>query len=189
MLQIDLNDLGGKILLATPAMNQGIFQDTVIFLCSHSKEGAMGIIINKPLPALSFTSICKDLEIQGSDPLEVPILFGGPVEKNRGIVLHSDDYIEEKETLKCTSTVSMTASITVLSDLARGEGPKQAILALGYAGWAPGQLENEIASNCWLFGKLDDQEIFSLDFEKKWSNSLKNSGVEPSKISSNFGSA
>jgi len=97
--------------------------------------------------------------------------------------------IEEKETLKCTSTVSMTASLTVLSDLARGEGPKQAILALGYAGWAPGQLENEIASNCWLFGKLDDQEIFSLDFENKWSNSLKNSGVEPSKISSNFGSA
>ncbi len=80
-------------------------------------------------------------------------------------------------------------SLTVLSDLARGEGPKQAILALGYAGWAPGQLENEIASNCWLFGKLDDKEIFSLDFENKWSNSLKNSGVEPSKISSNFGSA
>ena len=83
----------------------------------------------------------------------------------------------------------MTASFTVLSELARGEGPKQAILALGYAGWAPGQLENEIASNCWLFGKLDDQEIFRLDFENKWSNSLKNSGVEPSKISSNFGSA
>ncbi len=111
------------------------------------------------------------------------------MEKDRGIVLHSDDYIEEKETLKCTSTVSMTASLTVLSDLARGEGPQQAILALGYAGWAPGQLENEIASNCWLFGKLDDKEIFSLDFENKWSNSLKNSGVEPSKISSNFGSA
>ena len=103
--------------------------------------------------------------------------------------MHSQDYKTEEETIKCTSTLSMTASFSILSDLAKGLGPANALLALGYAGWAPGQLESELASNCWMFGKLDDNEIFSINFEKKWSNSLKNSGVEPSKVSSNFGSA
>ena len=189
MFEIDLNDLSGKILLATPSMNHGIFKDTVIFLCSHSEDGAMGVIINKPIQALSFSSICKDLEITDEVPLDLPVLFGGPVEKNRGVILHSQDYNAEKETLKCTSTLSMTASFTILSDLAKGLGPANALLALGYAGWAPDQLESELASNCWMFGKLEDKEIFSTDFDQKWSNSLKNSDVEPSNISSNFGSA
>ena len=189
MFKIDLNHLGGQILLATPSMNNSIFKDTVIFICSHSEDGAMGIIINKPLKALSFSSICKDLKIKDQIFLDLPILFGGPVESNRGVVLHSRDYSAEKETIECTSTLSMTASFSIISDLARGLGPKNALLALGYAGWAPGQLESELASNCWMFGKLDDKEIFSINFDNKWSNSLKNSGVEPSKISSNFGSA
>ena len=189
MLQIDLNNLGGQILLATPSMHQSIFKDAVIFLCSHSEEGAMGIIINKPLQALSFSSICKNLKIEDQGSLDLPILFGGPVEKNSGVVLHSKDYKTEEKTIECTSTLSMTASFSILSDLAKGLGPTNALLALGYAGWAPGQLESELASNCWMFGKLDDKEIFNKNFEKKWSNSLKNSGVEPSKISSNFGSA
>ena len=103
--------------------------------------------------------------------------------------MHSKDYNSETETIKCTSTLSMTASFDILYDLAKGLGPINALLALGYAGWAPGQLESELASNCWMFGKLDDEEILSINFEKKWSNSLKNSGVEPSKISSNFGTA
>ena len=189
MFEIDLNDLSGKILLATPSMSHSIFKDTVIFLCSHSEDGAMGVIINKPLQALSFSSICKDMKIKEEVPLDLPVLFGGPVEKNRGVILHSQDYDAEKETLKCTSTLSMTASFTILSDLAKGLGPANALLALGYAGWAPDQLESELASNCWMFGKLEDKEIFSTDFDQKWSNSLKNSGVEPSNISSNFGSA
>lgn len=189
MLQIDLNNLGGQILLATPSMHQSIFKDAVIFLCSHSEDGAMGIIINKPLQALSFASICKDLKIEDQASLDLPILFGGPVEKNRGVVLHSQDYKTEEETIECTSTLSMTASFSILSDLAKGLGPSNALLALGYSGWAPGQLESELASNCWMFGKLEDQEIFSINFENKWSTSLKNTGVEPSKISSNFGSA
>jgi putative transcriptional regulator len=189
MFKIDLNDLSGQILLATPSLSQGVFKDTVIFLCSHSDEGAMGIIINKPLKALSFSSICKDLKIENDASAELPILFGGPVEKNRGVVLHSQDYNSETETIKCTSTLSMTASFDILSDLAKGLGPINALLALGYAGWAPGQLESELASNCWMFGRLDDEEVFSINFEKKWSNSLKNSGVEPSKISSIFGTA
>ena len=189
MLKIDLNNLGGQILLATPAMHQSIFKDAVIFICSHSEDGAMGIIVNKPLQALSFASICKDLKIEDQASLDLPILFGGPVEKNRGVVLHSQDYKTEEETIECTPTVSMTASFSILSDLAKGSGPSNALLALGYSGWAPGQLENELASNCWMFGKLEDQEIFSINFENKWSISLKNTGVEPSKISSNFGSA
>ena len=189
MFEIDLNDLSGKILLATPSMNHGIFKDTVIFLCSHSEYGAMGVIINKPLQTLSFSSICKDMKIKEEVPLDLPVLFGGPVEKNRGVILHSQDYDAEKETLKCTSTLSMTASFNILSDLAKGLGPANALLALGYAGWAPDQLESELASNFWMFGKLEDKEIFSTDFDQKWSNSLKNSGVEPSNISSNFGSA
>ena len=149
----------------------------------------MGIIINKPLQALSFASICKDLKIEDQASLDLPVLFGGPVEKNRGVVLHSQDYKTEEETIECTPTVSMTASFSILSDLAKGSGPSNALLALGYSSWAPGQLENELASNCWMFGKLEDQEIFSINFENKWSISLKNTGVEPSKISSNFGSA
>ena len=189
MLQIDLNNLGGQILLATPSLHQSIFKDAVIFLCSHSEDGAMGIIINKPLKALSFSSICKDLKIKDQASLGLPILFGGPVENNRGVVLHSQDYKTKEETIECTSTLFMTASFSILSDIAKGLGPSNALLALGYAGWAPGQLESELASNSWMFGKLDDKEIFSTNFEKKWSNSLKNSGVEPSKISSDFGSA
>ena len=189
MFKIDLNDLSGQILLATPSMSHGVFKDTVIFLCSHSDEGAIGIIINKPLKTLSFSSICKDLKIENDASAELPILFGGPVEKNRGVVLHSQDYNSETETIKCTSTLSMTASFDILSDLAKGLGPINALLALGYAGWAPGQLESELASNCLIVGRLDDEEDFSINFEKKWSNSLKNSGVEPSKISSIFGTA
>ena len=189
MFKIDLNNLGGQILLATPSMHQSVFKDAVIFLCSHSADGAMGVIINKPLQAITFSSICKDLKIEAQASLDLPILFGGPVEKNRGVVLHSQDYNTEEETIKCTSTLSMTASFSILSDLAKGLGPSNALMTLGYAGWAPGQLENELASNFWMFGKLDHNEIFSINFDEKWSNSLKNSGVEPSKVSSNFGSA
>ncbi|MGY9106184.1 MAG: YqgE/AlgH family protein, partial [Alphaproteobacteria bacterium] len=140
----DESFLEGKLLIALPGMADDRFQRTVIYMCAHSASGAMGIVINKPIPGLSFASLMDQLEIDTEIvPGDFPILFGGPVENSRGFVLHSNDYESTDATLSVSDQISLTATVDILCALAEGRGPERAILALGYAGWGPGQVETE----------------------------------------------
>ena len=146
-----------------PGMGDLRFERSVIFLCAHSAEGAMGLIVNKPAPELRFADLLAQLEDPGERSISGArrVHFGGPVEHGRGFVLHSADYaVEEFEPAASAPTFAMTATVDILQDMARGEGPQRALLALGYAGWGPGQLEGEIQANGWLTAPADAELVF-----------------------------
>src|SRR5262247_753358 len=129
--------LEGKLLIAMPGMADERFAQTVIYMCAHSSKGAMGIVINKPIPGLSFAELMKQLQIETKPVVsDLPILYGGPVETGRGFVLHSGDYEGSDSTLPVSEEISLTATLDILRAIAEGRGPKQALFALGYAGWA-----------------------------------------------------
>ena len=143
--------LQGQLLIAMPGMGDLRFERAVIFLCAHSADGAMGLIVNKPAPDLSFADLLAQLKIASTiDLRRTRVHFGGPVEHARGFVLHSADYAVEESSMTVSEVFRMTATVDILQDMARGSGPRQALLALGYAGWGPGQLESEIQANGWL---------------------------------------
>jgi len=182
--------LEGKLLIALPGMADERFAQTVIYMCAHSAKGAMGIVINKPIPGLSFAEVLKQLQIE-TKPLigEFPILYGGPVETGRGFVLHSGDYEGNDSTLPVSEDISLTATLDILRALAEGRGPKQALFALGYAGWAPGQVETEFQRNGWLHCKADPSLVFGVDPEAKWLTALKRLGIGPSGLVADAGRA
>ena len=177
-------DLTGKILVAMPEMGDPRFSSAVIFMCSHSKSGAMGLTINKPSDRHSFSDLLKQLriEVYPHTP-DLPVNIGGPVEAGRGFVLHSPEYDSGEGTLKIGSDYGMTASFEVLEELSKGEGPDKGILALGYSGWGPGQIEDEIAMNGWLVSEASEDLIFGSDNNNKWTNALKLMGVDPIHLS------
>ena len=150
----------------------------------------MGIVINKPIPGLSFSELMKQLEIE-TTPMtgNFPILYGGPVETGRGFVLHSGDYDGSESTLPVSEDISLTATLDILRAIAEGRGPKQALFALGYAGWAPGQVEAEFQRNGWLHCEADSSIVFGVDPEAKWRTALQRLGVGPSGLSANTGRA
>jgi len=187
----DAIDLTGKLLIAMPGMGDPRFEKSVILMCAHSEEGAMGLIVNKPMPDLGFADLLKQLGIGGEAPpaSEIRVHFGGPVEHGRGFVLHSDDYATKSSTLQVGGGFGMTATLDILEHLARGSGPAQAFLALGYAGWGPGQLEGEIAQNGWLTAEASPEIVFALDNSGKWGKALKTLGVDPLTLSSDAGHA
>ena len=182
--------LEGKLLIALPGMTDERFAQTVIYMCAHSAQGAMGIVINKPIPGLSFAEVLKQLQIE-TKPLigEFPILYGGPVETGRGFVLHSGDYEGSDSTLPVSEDISLTATLDILRALAEGRGPKQALFALGYAGWAPGQVETEFQRNGWLHCKADPSLVFGVDPEAKWRTALQRLGIGPSGLVADMGRA
>ncbi len=182
--------LEGKLLIALPGMADERFAQTVIYMCAHSAKGAMGIVINKPIPGLSFAEVLKQLQIE-TKPLigEFPILYGGPVETGRGFVLHSGDYEGNDSTLPVSEDISLTATLDILRALAEGRGPKQALFALGYAGWAPGQVETEFQRNGWLHCKADPSLVFGVGPEAKWLTALKCLGIGPSGLVADAGRA
>ena len=182
--------LEGKLLIAMPGMADERFAQTVIYMCAHSAKGAMGIVINKPIPGLTFAEVMKQLEIE-TKPLaaELPILYGGPVETGRGFVLHSGDYEGSESTMTVSQDVSLTATLDILRAIAEGHGPKHVLFALGYAGWAPGQVENEFQSNGWLHCESDPALIFGVSPEAKWLNALQRLGIGPSGLVSDTGRA
>jgi putative transcriptional regulator len=182
--------LEGKLLIALPGMADERFAQTVIYVCAHSAKGAMGIVINKPIPGLSFAEVLKQLQIE-TKPLigEFPILYGGPVETGRGFVLHSGDYEGSDSTLPVSEDISLTATLDILRALAEGRGPKQALFALGYAGWAPGQVETEFQRNGWLHCKADPSLVFGVDPEAKWRTALQRLGIGPSGLVADAGRA
>jgi putative transcriptional regulator len=168
--------LVGRFLVAAPSMPDERFQKSVVFICKHDDEGALGIIVNNKVDDLPLGQVFKQLGIevpQATD--EKPVLFGGPVETSRGLVLHSADYKRE-ETLLIDGGMALTASLEILRDIAGGQGPKNAWLALGHSGWAPGQLDQEMQDNAWLVVDGDADLVFDTNFEAKWQRALDRLG-------------
>lgn len=181
--------LEGQLLIAMPAMTDERFERAVIYMCAHNEEGAMGLIVNKVLDSISFDELLSQLDIEPAQSDAVPrIHFGGPVESGRGFVLHSADYIQDSSIVVDDNT-ALTATVDILRDLAAGGGPKQKLLAIGYAGWGPGQLESEIHENAWLHAPVSDELLFGGDDGSKWDRALKSLGVDISLLSGTAGRA
>ena len=189
--------LDGQLLVAMPSMASEQFSRTVIYLCAHSPEGAMGIVVNRPVTDLSFPELLVQLDIvPESERILLPqrldrmqVLMGGPVETSRGFVLHSPDFFIDQSTLPIDDSVCLTATIDILRAIAKGEGPQNAVLALGYAGWSAGQLETEIQSNGWLNCPADPDLLFSSPLESKYDLALRRIGIEPAMLSTTAGHA
>lgn len=185
------HDLTGKLLIAMPGMEDPRFAGAVIFLCDHSPERAMGLIVNKPMEEVTFADLMAQLDIaRRGTPPAMPICFGGPVEMRRGFVLHSPDYAPRGEdALRVDPHFAMTATLDILEDIAAGRGPLRALLALGYAGWGAGQLEAEIARNDWLTADATPELVFDHKMERKWDAAVQSLGVNPLMLSSEAGHA
>lgn len=180
--------LEGQLLVAMPVMTDKRFARSVIYMCAHSKDGAMGLIINHRADHITFPDLLDRLGIISrgaedeiaSDLLDREVYSGGPVETGRGFVLHTADYHSTDSTLKIAGGISLTATIDILKAIATGHGPERSLLALGYAGWSPGQLENEIQSNGWLNCPADPDIVFGADMHMKYEKALARIGVNPS---------
>ncbi len=182
--------LAGKLLIAMPDMADPRFAGTVILMWSHSAEGGMGLIINRPKPDVRFADLLEQLEIpQIAGAPTPPVHFGGPVEQQRGFVLHSADYGCVEGTLKIDPQFRMTATMQALEDIGQGRGPSSALFALGYAGWGPGQLEYEISQNGWLTCPPTEKLVFGTPNDKKWAAALKLMGIDPLLLSATAGHA
>lgn len=194
--------LDGHFLIAMPGMNDERFERAVIFVCAHSEDGAMGFIVNRPQP-LQFEQLLESLELDtprgagdgaslrggvSDRAREFPIQLGGPVESGRGFVLHSDDYLSES-TIPVNDDLCLTATVDILRAIKEGRGPERGIMLLGYAGWAPGQLEREIASNTWLTCPGRDDLVFDQDHSGKYDRVLAHMGIHPAMLSNQAGHA
>lgn len=183
-------DLEGKLLVAMPGMDDPRFAHSVILVCAHSGDGAMGLIINKPNRDLTFDSLLDHLGIARAAPgRAIRVHFGGPVERGRGFVLHSEGFPPGAGTMQVAGGFRMTATLDILEALARGEGPDRALLALGYSGWGPGQLEAEILRNDWLTCEALPDLVYGPDDGAKWSGALRSMGIDPLSLSSAAGRA
>ncbi|MEE8271293.1 MAG: YqgE/AlgH family protein [Alphaproteobacteria bacterium] len=181
--------LTGQLLIAMPNMADPRFARAVIYVCAHSEEGAMGLVVNKPMPQITFPELLEQLEIETADEAdEQRVHFGGPVESGRGFVLHSADFRRDG-TMVVDDNVALTATIDILRAIARGDGPRHHLLALGYAGWGPGQLDNEITANGWLNAPPDDAILFDQDLSTKWERAIAKLGVSPAMLSGDAGHA
>jgi putative transcriptional regulator len=189
--------LDGQMLIAMPAMLDERFARSLIYVCAHSSEGAMGIVVNHLASNINFSDLLVKLDVIAStDAIRLPtragvvkVLRGGPVETERGFVLHSADFFIENSTLPIDEGICLTATLDILKAIARGDGPASAILALGYAGWAPGQLESEIQGNGWLHCPPDSDLIFGTDVGAKYDKALRKIGIDVGKLSSEAGHA
>lgn len=186
----DQLDLTGKLLIAMPGMGDPRFEKSVIFICAHSTDGAMGLVVNKPAREIQFADLLEQLSLDRIDSKSAPAIhFGGPVEHGRGFVLHSSDYAGSDATLKVDRRFGMTATLDVLEDISQGVGPGSCLLALGYSGWGPGQLEDEITKNAWLISESTEALVFSQDSAAKWRGALGLLGVDPLSLSATAGRA
>jgi putative transcriptional regulator len=189
--------LDGQMLIAMPTMRDERFARSLIYICAHSSEGAMGIVVNQPAENIKFPDLLVQLDvIPAAELIQLPrkagtvkVLKGGPVETGRGFVLHSADFFIENSTLPIDNGICLTATLDILKAIAHGTGPQSAVLALGYAGWAPGQLENEITENGWLNCEADAELIFGTDAERKYEAAMRKIGIDLGKLSSEAGHA
>jgi len=189
--------LDGQMLIAMPSMRDERFARTLIYMCAHSSEGAMGIVVNQPAPDINFPDLLVKLDvIPAAERIQlthragtIKVLKGGPVETQRGFVLHSAAFFIENSTLPIDEGICLTATLDILKAIARDEGPASAVLALGYAGWAPGQLETEIQHNGWLHCTADPDLEFGTDTGGKSEKAMGNVGVDLGMLSSEAGHA
>lgn len=181
--------LSGQLLIAMPQMSDPRFERAVVYLCAHSAEGAMGIVINREFEGLNFRDLLDQLDIEPTSGCDrVRVHAGGPVEGGRGFVLHTSDYMHETS-MMVDDTVALTATVDVLKAIADGMGPARSLLALGYAGWSPGQLDTEIRENVWLNVPADSDLLFSTDLDHKWENAIHKLGIDVSLLSGDAGHA
>ncbi|WP_298215272.1 YqgE/AlgH family protein [Acidocella sp.] len=181
--------LTGQVLLAMPALRDPRFAQGVIFICAHSPEGAMGLLLNRPLRSPKFAALMSQLDVEPQPPLrELALGQGGPVEDQRGFVLHSTDWLGEGS-LQVDDTHALSASLDVLQAIAAGGGPEKARLLLGYAGWGPGQLEEELLQNSWLTLPADDEILFDTAYQTKWHRALAKLRIDPAMLSGDAGRA
>jgi putative transcriptional regulator len=183
------DNLKGKILIAMPAMTDPRFHKGVILMLEHGPEGAMGVLINKPLDAVKFKDLLEQLDIPIlADNLDqFDVHFGGPVEIGRGFVLHSRDVMLGHSS--SLGSIGVTTSLEMLGRIAAGSGPKENLFCLGYAGWSAGQLDQEIKDNAWLMAPLDENLIFHIDLEKRWDGAMALAGIDPGFLSTTGGRA
>lgn len=183
-------DLTGRILIAMPGMEDPRFGQSIVYVCAHSPEGAMGLVLNKLADDLKLSDLLEQLDIEAAPGArQMPIHFGGPVEHGRGFVLHEAGYRSSISTLEVDGQFSMTATLDILEDMAAGEGPGHALVALGYAGWGAGQMEDEIGQNGWLICDASTELIFRTPNAAKWSAALAALGIDPLALSSEAGTA
>ncbi|MCY4551635.1 MAG: YqgE/AlgH family protein [Defluviicoccus sp.] len=181
--------LTGQLLVAMPQMEDPRFVRSVIYLCAHSADGAMGLVVNKLMDNISFPDLLDQLDLAGSDtPQGIKVHFGGPVETGRGFVLHSAEYVQDA-TLVIDETVALTATIDILKAIAAGQGPTHSLLALGYAGWGPGQLDDEIQRNGWLSVPADSGLVFGTGLDDRWERAIGKLGIDASMLSGTAGRA
>jgi putative transcriptional regulator len=181
--------LTGQLLVAMPQMEDHRFARSVVYICAHTEDGAMGLILNKLAEAINFSDLLEQLNL----PMDTVsgttrVHFGGPVETGRGFVLHSDDFTQDASLL-IEKGVALTATVDILTAISEGNGPRNYLLALGYAGWAPGQLDSEIHANGWLIAPADTDILFGSKIENKWYNALSNLGIDITMLSSDAGHA
>lgn len=188
----------GQLLIAMPGIGDPRFEQAVIYICAHSEEGAMGLVINHTAQDISLLGLLEKLDIidAGKEHIHLPpglsaspVMIGGPVEPGRGFVLHTTDYFQADGTLPVDESVGLTATLDILQAMVRGEGPRHFLLALGYAGWGPGQLEAEIAHNAWLTSAADERLLFVTEPEKRYGRALRAIGIDPAQLSSDAGHA
>lgn len=188
-MSVDEQYLTGNLIIAMPAMPDPRFSETVIYLCAHSEEGAMGLVINRLVDSIDFRELLEQLDVgEAPEKANLPVHFGGPVEIGRGFVLHSLDYRCEG-TMEVKDDIALSASVEVLREIAEGRGPARRLLALGYAGWGPGQLEHEIQDNGWLHVDADDTLVFGGNVDGKWAAALAKIGIDPAKLATHSGRA
>ncbi|MDA8049593.1 MAG: YqgE/AlgH family protein [Rhodospirillales bacterium] len=181
--------LTGQLLIAMPSMTDPRFTQSVIFMCAHTPEGAMGIVVNRPLAQPSFDDLLRQLEIAPLPPARrIRLCAGGPVENARGFVLHTADWTGEGS-LRVDDALALTASLDILKAIAGGGGPRAGLLALGYAGWGPGQLDHEMSHNAWLSAPADEPLVFDAEHNTKWRRALAKLGIDPGWLSGAAGHA
>ena len=179
----------GQLLIAMPGMRDERFAKSVIYMCAHTEEGAMGLVLNQRLDSLTFAELINQLELDEKHlSKDVPVHFGGPVESGRGFVLHTSDY-QQDATLEVVNGVALTATVDILKAIAQGKGPQKSLLALGYAGWGPGQLDMEIRANGWLQVPSDSEIIFDIEPDTKWERAIQRLGIDPRMLSDEVGHA
>jgi putative transcriptional regulator len=181
--------LTGQFLLAMPYMQDPHFEKAVIYICGHDSNGAMGLVVNKYLGDLTLTGLLEYLHIEkGTITRDLPIYFGGPTDTGRGFVLHSDDFVHPG-TVTLSNHISLTATVDILHSIAEGGGPKDCLLAMGYIGWGPGQLDTELHSNRWIQMESDPEILFHIPIHKRWETAIAKLGVTPDAFAEDFGQA
>ncbi len=182
--------LGGKLLIASPGIGDPRFDRSVILMCDHSAEHAMGIVLNKQVEGLRLPEVFEQLGVETTDEtIDRPVLLGGPVERQRGFVLHTNDFQTADATLAVTDHIGLSSTKDALDAMASSTPPRRSMLALGYAGWGSGQLEDELAANAWLVADANETLVFSDDIDGKWQNALGTLGVTPEHLSGASGTA